>query len=315
MLMLEVKFMIEVTLLGCGGGTPLPTRYLSATLINYRGRKILIDCGEGTQVSMREINTGFKSIDVICITHIHGDHIIGLPGLLGTIGNSGRTEPIHIIGPEGINEAVSAARVIARYLPYEVVVIENPKQPIELLTNELKGQLVIETLNVDHSSPCLAYKIYIKRQAKFDINKAVANQVPHPLWNRLQKGEDSISYEGSVYVKEMVLGEKRKGIQLTLVTDTRPIDEVIPFIEGSNLFICEGTYGSIEDVAKAIQNKHMTFEEAANLALKANVKQLLLTHFGAAMTDPLQFEKNATQIFKQTIIGHDHYKIQLNFED
>ena len=96
-------------------------------LLQYKGRKILIDCGEGTQVSMREINSGFKSIDIICITHIHGDHIIGLPGILGTIGNSGRQQPLYIIGPEGIKEAVAAARVIAKHLTYEVIVIENPR--------------------------------------------------------------------------------------------------------------------------------------------------------------------------------------------
>ena len=131
--------MLEVTLLGCGGGMPLPTRYLSAILLQYKGRKILIDCGEGTQVSMREINSGFKSIDIICITHIHGDHIIGLPGLLATIGNSGREEPLYIIGPEGINEAVVAIRVIAKYLPYEVIVIENPQTSLNGLTEELKN--------------------------------------------------------------------------------------------------------------------------------------------------------------------------------
>lgn len=307
--------MLEVTLLGCGGGMPLPTRYLSATLLQYKGRKILIDCGEGTQVSMREINSGFKSIDIICITHIHGDHIIGLPGMLGTIGNSGRQQPLYIIGPEGIKEAVAAARVIAKYLPYEVIVIENPRTFIEGLTDQLKGQVIIETLEVEHSSPCLAYKIYIKRQPKFDVEKAINNQVPRLLWNRLQRGEGVIEYEGVTYVKEMVLGEQRKGIQVTLVTDTRPIDEIIPFIKKSDLFICEGTYGSLIDVDKAIQNKHMTFEEAATLAKMGGVNQLLLTHFGAAMTQPVDYKENATSIFEQTIIGEDHYSIQLNFKD
>ena len=99
--------MIDLLLLGCGGGIPMPNRFLSAVLLSYKGRKILIDCGEGTQVSMRISNAGFKSIDIICITHIHGDHIVGLPGLLGTIGNSGRTEPLTIIGPEGITETVN----------------------------------------------------------------------------------------------------------------------------------------------------------------------------------------------------------------
>ena len=110
--------MVDLCLLGCGGGMPMPFRNLSALLINFKGRKILIDCGEGTQVSMRIIGWGFKSVDVICITHCHGDHIVGLPGLLATIGNSGRTAPLTIIGPEGIDKVVDSLRVIARYLPY-----------------------------------------------------------------------------------------------------------------------------------------------------------------------------------------------------
>ena len=120
--------MVDLCLLGCGGGMPMPFRNLSALLINFKGRKILIDCGEGTQVSMRIIGWGFKSVDVICITHCHGDHIVGLPGLLATIGNSGRTAPLTIIGPEGIDKVVDSLRVIARYLPYEVKIIENERR-------------------------------------------------------------------------------------------------------------------------------------------------------------------------------------------
>ena len=115
--------MVDVVLLGCGGSMPTPERFLSSVVMMYKGNKILIDCGEGTQVSMRMCNTGFKTIDVICISHIHGDHIVGLPGLLGTIGNSGRTEPIVIIGPEGITKAVNGLKTIVEWLPYEINII------------------------------------------------------------------------------------------------------------------------------------------------------------------------------------------------
>lgn len=303
--------MVDVTLLGTGGGMPLPGRYLSATLITYRGNKILIDCGEGTQVSMREINSGFKSIDMICITHIHGDHIIGLPGLLGTIGNSGRVNPLFIMGPVGIDEAVSAARVIAKYLPYDIKVIENPQQEIELY----KGEIVIKTLEVDHSSPCLAYQVYVKRRPKFDLEKALSNNVPKAIWNQLQKSDEVISYEGKDFNPNLVLGEVRKGIKISLVTDTRPISEIIPFIEGSDLFICEGTYAFDEEIEKAIKNKHMTFKEAATLAKQGEVKSLMLTHFGAALLTPDDHASNARDIFEPTVIGKDHLSINLKFSE
>ena len=116
--------MLDLALLGVGGGMPMPNRYLSSLLINYKGRKILIDCGEGTQVSMRELGWGFKTLDLILITHIHGDHINGLLGLLATIGNSDRVEPLTIIGPDGIKNAINAFTVLVPYLPYELEVIE-----------------------------------------------------------------------------------------------------------------------------------------------------------------------------------------------
>lgn len=307
--------MIDVTLLGCGGGMPLPGRYLSATLITYRGRKILIDCGEGTQVSMREVNAGFKTIDVICITHIHGDHIIGLPGLLGTMGNSGRVDPVIIIGPDGIKEAIDAARVIAKYLPYEITVLENPNRAVELKNQYIKGEATILTHLVDHSAPCLAYQINVARKPKFDVEKATQNQVPKMLWSRLQKSNNPIVFEGKLYHPDLVMGEIRRGLKVCLVTDTRPISSLIDFINQSDLFICEGTYGPDTDIEKAIQNKHMTFKEAATLAKEGNVKQLLLTHFGAAMPQPTDYVSYAKEVFEQTIIGKNHLKLNLNYEN
>lgn len=303
--------MIDLTLLGCGGGMPMPNRFLSALCISYKGRKILVDCGEGTQVSMRICNLGFKTIDVICITHIHGDHIVGLPGLLGTIGNSGRTDPLTIIGPIGITEAVKGLRAIANWLPYEVNVIENPKDTVLACDDEIK----IDTLEVDHSSPCVGYSFYLKRMAKFDVDRAIENGVPKQLWSKLQKTTKEIEFQGKIYTPEMVKGAERKGIKVSMITDTRPIDEIVPFIENSDLFICEGTYGDDKDIEKAIKNKHMTFREAATLAKQANVEKLLLTHFSTAMDSPERHIINATEVFNNTIIGEDRLELHLNFKE
>lgn len=299
--------MVDFTLLGTGGGMPTPERFLSATLINYEGTKILIDCGEGTQVSMKLSSTGFKDIDLICITHAHGDHIIGLPGLLATIGNSGKTSPLTIIGPIGITDVVNGLRVVAPYLPYELNIIENPTGQIELIED-----MVISTLKLDHSAPCLGYSFYFKRHPRFDVEKALSNNVPKNLWNILQKGEP-VSYNDTYYTPDMVLGSDRRGIKISLTTDTRPIDTIPLFIKNSDLFICEGTYGDDNDIEKAIKNKHMTFSEAAALAFYGNVKKLLLTHFSPAMSEPEAYKENAEKIFKNTVIGEDRIKMSLSF--
>jgi len=236
--------LVELALLGTGGGMPMPERYMSAMLIRYKGRKILVDCGEGTQVSMRLLGWGFKSLDVICITHGHGDHTVGLPGLLATLGNSGRTDPITIIGPEGITEIVNGLRVIAPHLPYEIDIIEAPYGPLGFSqTNkglQLTGEnpdITISTLKLDHTWPCIGYSFYVHRSPEFDLAKAIENSVPKELWNRLQGGESSIEYKGVAYSQSMVQGNERRGIKVSIITDTRPTDEIPRFIKGSDLFI------------------------------------------------------------------------------
>lgn len=305
--------MLDLTLLGCGGGMPIPERFLSSLCISYSGHKILIDCGEGTQVSMKMCRLGFKSIDIICISHVHGDHIVGLPGLLSTIGNSGREEPVTIIGPSGIREAVDGLMVINKYLPYKVNVIENPKDDIEVFNKDL----IISFLEAYHTSPCISFSFYLKRKRKFDVNKALKNKVPKLLWNRLQNTEDMnyIEYEEKKYNKDMVMGRERNGIKLSFVTDSRPTSSMVDFIYNSDLFICEGTYGDDSDLDKAIKNKHMTFREAAKLANDADVKELLLTHFSTAMMSPDFYLNNASDEFTNVKIGYDRMKKELNFND
>ncbi|WP_290460040.1 ribonuclease Z [Romboutsia ilealis] len=305
--------MIDLVLLGCGGNMPMPNRFLSSLFINYKGRKILIDCGEGTQVSMRMKNCGFKNIDLICITHLHGDHFYGLMGLLSTIGNSSRVDDLTIVGPKGICEIINAMKTLIEYLPYKIIVVENPKGTFSLVNDILKN-IEISTLELDHSSECLGYSLYFKRTPKFNIEKAIQNNVPKLLWQKLQSGKNII-FENIEYSPDMVLGDNRKGVKISFITDTRPIFSIPKFINNSDLFICEAMYGDDLDISKAVKNKHMTFREAANLAILGNVKALLLTHFSPSLEDPNLYIKNATDVFKNTIVGKDRYSVNLNFEN
>lgn len=306
--------MIDLVLLGCGGNVPMPNRNLSSLFINYKGKKILIDCGEGTQVSMRMKNCGFKTIDLILITHLHGDHIIGLIGLLSTMGNSGKVDDLTIVGPRGIIEAMNAIKVLIEYLPYKVIVVEDPKETFTLDEHPVFKDLEISTLELDHSTECLGYSLYFKRTPKFNIKKARANKVPQCLWNKLQKVPD-LFYDGKMYTSNMVLGDDRKGIKISFITDTRFLLTIPDFIRDSDLFICEGMYGDDMDISKAVKNKHMTFTESANLAKLGNVKKLLLTHFSPSLENPHDFLENATRIFPNTIIGEDRLSLTLNYED
>ena len=303
--------MLDICMLGTGGGVPVPERFLSAALIRYKGRKILIDCGEGSQVSMKILGWGFKTIDAICITHAHGDHIIGLPGLLMTMANSGKKDPLTIVGPKGIEKVVEGLRVIAPDLPYQVNIVENPKKAISLLDE--KGIVDVQALELDHSIACVGYSFNIKRNPKFDWEKATKNNVPKKLWSKLQTN-DLVESDGKVYTSNMVLGEDREGLKISYITDTRPIDTIPKFIDKSDLFICESNYGSDEDMGKAIKNKHMTFREAATLAKKGNVEKLALTHFGPALGVPKDYIENAKEEFENTIIAEDRMEFTLNFK-
>lgn len=305
--------MIDLVLLGCGGNVPIPNRNLSSLFINYRGHKILIDCGEGTQVSMRMKNCGFKDIDLILITHLHGDHIIGLIGLLSTIGNSGKSDNLTIVGPRGITEAINAIRVLVEYLPYKINIIEDPKETFSI-ENDILKDLEISTLELEHSTECLGYSLYFNRTPKFNVQKALKNNVPKELWNRLQNNNE-IFYNNRTYTSNMVLGDDRKGIKISFVTDTRPLFTIPDFIKDSDLFVCEAMYGNDLDISKAVKNKHMTFTEAANLARLGEVKKLLLTHFSPSLENPHEYLGNATRIFENTIIGEDRLSLSLNYED
>ena len=302
--------MIDVALLGTGGMMPMPERFLSSMLLRINGRLILVDCGEGTQVTLKMLGWGFKAIDTICFTHYHADHISGLPGMLLTIGNSGRTEPVKLVGPKGLKKVVEGLRLIFPELPFKLEYLEIGETDDSINF----GDFTLRANEGDHRIKCLAYRFDISRKGKFSVDKAKALGLPVNLWSVLQKG-GTAEFDGKIYTSDMVLGNARKGLSLSFCTDTRPVDSLVKFIRGSDLFVCEGMYGENEKQSKAVEYKHMLFSEAAKLAKLGNVKELWLTHLSPSMKEPELYIDNAKKIFENTKVGYDRMSARINFEE
>ena len=302
--------MLDVCLLGTGGMMPLPYRWLTSFMVRYNGSSLLIDCGEGTQIAIKEKGWSFKPIDVICFTHYHGDHISGLPGLLLTMGNADRTQPLTLIGPKGLRRVVDCLRVIAPELPFSIHYIEitEPEQTFEINGYRLKA------FRVNHNVICYGYTVEIDRAGKFDVERANAAQIPQKLWGILQKGE-TVEANGSIYTPDMVLGPARKGSKVTYCTDTRPTDSIRTNAAGSDLFVCEGMYGEKDKQKKAREYKHMTFYEAAWLAKEADVGEMWLTHYSPSLNHPEEYMDEVRQIFPRAVAAKDKRSVELVFND
>ena len=302
--------MLDICLAGTGGMMPLPYRWLTSLMLRYEGSQLLIDCGEGTQIALKKRGWSFKPIDIICITHFHADHISGLVGLLLTMGNAERTEPVTMIGPRGLEKVVNALRIVAPELPFPIEFIELSEPSATITVRDY----VITAYKVQHAIPTYGYAVEIPRAGRFQVERAQALGLPVTYWNKLQKGEP-VEFEGETYYPEMVMGPPRKGLKVAYCTDSRPTRSIVEGARGADLFICEGMYGERGSEERAAEHKHMNFAEAAALAKAAEVRELWLTHFSPALNHPEEFIDVAREIFPNAKTGTDGMSLTLKFTE
>lgn len=289
---------------------PLPDRWLSALLLRTGGHTFLVDCGEGTQISWKSSRWSFNDTDAIILTHHHADHVAGLPGILFMLAHSDRVDPVTIYGPLGTRRLVDALSFIVPKLPYELTVCEISGGD----RVSLPGGVELRALEVSHRIRCLAYSFTLTRNREFQRAEAERLDIPIEYWKRLQQGED-VDIDGRRVEADQVLGPPRPGIKVSMVTDTRPTDEIPDFVRGSDLLVCEGMYGTDDQRDRADERGHMVFSDAATIAREGKVNQLWLTHLSPALQDPEEYLDVARAIFARTQIGQPHQTLTIPFPD
>lgn len=308
--------MVDVTLLGTAALAPIPDRALTAAVVRCGGGCVLIDCGEGTQTAFRKAGISPMKIDLIALTHYHGDHIFGLPGLLQTLFVMGRTRPLFITGPRGLYRAMEPILRLAGALTFDIILLDEVQNGINLheLFPDIYYPGKIYPFDTLHRVPSCGYRFDFPRSGKFLREKAEALEIPVRYWSRLQKGE-TIIHEGKTYAPEAVTGEKRKGIRFVFSGDTSPCPSLTQAAENADLFVCEATYPSDEYTDTALERGHMTFIQAAQSAKDANAKALCLVHFSQIITEPEEFLPAARETFDNTVCGCDNMTFHLAFDD
>ncbi|MBQ8011593.1 MAG: ribonuclease Z [Oscillospiraceae bacterium] len=299
--------MIDVCLAGTGGMLPLPDRWLTCFWLEFGGKAALIDCGEGTQITLAKEGCKLSRLDALFITHTHADHISGLPGLLLSIGNCGRTEPLTIYGFDGIGYVIDQLSCICPILPFRVEVRELSCTERSRFT---WNGLEVQSLPLHHRMDCLGYSFTLHRKPVFNPQKAKALGIPVQYWKQLHAGE-TLTLNGMEYTQDMVTDVARKPLKLTYMTDTVYFPEMIDFAKDSDLLVCEGMYGDDDYIPKMREKGHMVFSQAAELAKESGSSRLWLTHFSPALSNPAEYTEMVQAIFPNTVVSRDGQRTTL----
>ncbi len=298
-----------VRFLGTAAACPTVERGVSSLAIIREGETFLFDCGEGTQRQMMRYGITFAFGDLL-FTHMHGDHILGLTGLLRTLQLQGRTEPLRLWGPPGAGRTLRQCISLGgERTTFQVTITE-----LEPGTSIVKEDFRIETFAVDHrGSSSIGYALVEEeRLGRFNPDLARQLGIPEgPLWGRIHKGQSVTLDDGRVIEPSVLVGERRRGRRIVVTGDTRPCEATIAASQDADLLIHEATFAD-DEAARAVETGHSTAREAAEVARKAGARRLVLTHISARYSrDAHELEREAKQVFAKSSIARDGTEIEL----
>jgi ribonuclease Z len=307
---------LEAFVLGCGGMMPLPNRHLTSVLLRREGELFLFDGGEGTQISIRRLNLRWKKITAVFVSHMHADHVTGLPGILMLSSQVDREEPLYIFGPPKIADYIETnRRCLDMYINYEIVVREIAEPGLVW-----KGEgFSVRAFPLRHTKLCYGYAMEEdQRPGAFHPESALALGVPRgPLWSQLQRGEPVTLSDGNVVTSAQVMGTPRSGRKFSYVTDSLYFPEIAREVSGSDLLVCEGMFESTL-AGSADEKKHMTAEQAARIAKEAGgVRKLALIHYSPRYTerDLKRLLDEAKAVFPDTVLSRDRMEFPIEYVD
>lgn len=302
---------LSIMFLGTSGSWPTIKRNVTSIAIKRGSEVILFDCGEGTQRQFQKSKLSYMQISKIFISHFHGDHFLGIPGLIQTMQLNDRDIPIHIYGPKGINQLVKQLLTLGYFKPKYKIISHEVDEGSNLDFNDY----IIRVLKVNHGIPALAYSLEEKmRPGKFDKPKALELGIPEgPLFSKLQRGEKITLKNGKKIGPDKVLGPPRKGRKIVFSGDTRPIDNMIKFAKDADVLIHEATFdSSLQDIP--LEYGHTTALQAGEIAKKANVEKLFLTHISPRYLNDKEIENDARKAFKNAFVAKDFEEFEIKLK-
>lgn len=301
----------ELHILGCGSALPTTRHFATSQVVNLRDKLFMIDCGEGAQMQLRRSKLKFSRLNHIFISHLHGDHCFGLPGLISTFGMLGRTADLHIYSPEGLEELMlPTLNFFCKGLPYQVFFHAFDSKHSEQIYED--RSLTVTTIPLKHRIPCCGF-LFEEKKTPNHINREMIDffKIPICELNRIKNGEDYVTADGEVIANERLTFPSDPPRKYAYCSDTIYRPSIAEQIHGVNLLFHEATFAQTE-LKRAKETFHTTAQQAATIALKAEAKQLVIGHFSARYDDEDSLLEEASSVFPNTVLARENLCIMIN---